>query len=256
VAGKRRANHRGDADRVLVDVRLDVLGADRVLPRLQGHDPRLHVEVTAELLPDDVDVAAEHQIRGVGGLSVRLAVLAPLPLQRQGAEHDRLRRALSARAGGLSRCMEELGEHANAALLDLESLGILGVIDEVAVEVLLDHPPRFRLHPGRDEGGEVPLRDPLHGELLADQAHRGDRRHRVLGDDMVRSALCEERAWRRHVERVRLVHSLTPVVRLSPHRTAAPERCHHPIRVIASRPGRAGQRSRSNRCEPNIMRTG
>jgi len=48
---------------VLVDMRLDVLGTDRVLPRLQGHDPGLHVEVAAELLPDDVDVTAEDEVR-------------------------------------------------------------------------------------------------------------------------------------------------------------------------------------------------
>ena len=68
VAGERGSHNRRDADRVLVDVRLDVLRAHRVLPRLQWHDPRLHVEVAAELLPHDVNVAAEHQVRAVGGL--------------------------------------------------------------------------------------------------------------------------------------------------------------------------------------------
>ena len=65
VAGERGAEHGGDADRVLVDVGLDVLGADRVLVGLQRHDPRLDVEVAAELLPDDVHVAAEDQV-GLG----------------------------------------------------------------------------------------------------------------------------------------------------------------------------------------------
>ena len=63
VAGERRAQHRGDADRVLVDVGLDVLGADRVLVGLQRDDPRLDVEVAAELLPHDVHVAAEDEVR-------------------------------------------------------------------------------------------------------------------------------------------------------------------------------------------------
>ena len=53
---------------LLVDVRLDVLGADRELVGLQRDDPRLDVEVAAELLPDDVDVAAEHEVRPVGRL--------------------------------------------------------------------------------------------------------------------------------------------------------------------------------------------
>ena len=163
VAGEGRADDRGDADRVLVDVRLDVLGADRVLARLQGDDPRLDVEVAAELLPDDVHVAAEDQVRRVGGLARGLAPLAPLPLQRQGSEHDRLRGALGARSRGLARRVEELGQHPDAALLDLERLRVLGVVDEVPVEVLVDHLPRLGLHPGGNEGGQVPLRDALDG---------------------------------------------------------------------------------------------
>ena len=75
VAGERRAQHRGDADRVLVDVRLDVLGPDRVLVGLQRDDPRLDVEVAAELLPHHVHVAAEHQVRPARVLARRLAPL-------------------------------------------------------------------------------------------------------------------------------------------------------------------------------------
>jgi hypothetical protein len=61
--GERRAQNGGDTDGVLVDVRLHVLGADRVLARLERHDPRLDVEVAAELLPDHVHVAAEDEVR-------------------------------------------------------------------------------------------------------------------------------------------------------------------------------------------------
>ena len=151
--------HRRDADRVLVDVRLDVLGADRVLVVLQRDDPRLDVEVAAELLPHDVHVAAEDEVRPVGGLARRLAARAPLPLQRQRAEHDRLRRALRARAGRLARRVEQVGEHPDAALLDLRRLRVLGVVDEVAVQVLGDDALRLGLHPRRHERGEVAHRD-------------------------------------------------------------------------------------------------
>ena len=41
--------------------------------------------------------------------------------------------------GGLAGRMEELGQHPDAALLDLEGLRVLGVVDEVAVEVPVDH---------------------------------------------------------------------------------------------------------------------
>ena len=60
----------------------------------------------------------------------------------------------------------------------------------------VDHQPRLGLHPGGDEGGQVALRDALHGELLLDQAHRGDRRHRVLRDRVVGGTLCYPRAHR------------------------------------------------------------
>ena len=182
VAGERRAQHGGDADRVLVDVRLHVLGADRVLVLLQGDDPRLDVEVAAELLPDDVHVAAEHQVRPVDRRARRGAPLAPLPLQRQRAEHDRLGGALGARAGRLAGGVEEVGQHADAALLDLGRLRVLGVVDEVAVEVVGDQPLRLGLHPGGHEGGQVAHRVALELELLADQPHGVQRPHPRVGE--------------------------------------------------------------------------
>ena len=147
------------------------------LPGCERHDPRLDVEVAAELLPDDVHVAAEDQVgvrrRPPGGLLPG----APVPLQRQGAEHDRLGRALGARPGGLARRVEQVGEHPDAALLDLGRARVLGVVDEVAVQVLGDDPLRLRLHPGGDEGGQVAGRVALEGEVLAHEAHRVDRAH-------------------------------------------------------------------------------
>jgi hypothetical protein len=120
-------------------VGLDVLGPDRELARLQGDDPRRDVEVPAELLPDDVHVAAEDEVRLVGRLSLGLTPLAPLPLQRERAEHDRLGGALRPGAGRLAGSVEQLGEHVDAALLDLGGHRILRVIDEVPKEVLVDH---------------------------------------------------------------------------------------------------------------------
>ena len=138
VAGERGAEHAHDTDGVLVDVRRHVVGPDRVLVLRQGHDPRLDVEVAAELLPDHVHVPTEDEVglvhRQVGGL----AALLPLPLQRQRAEHDRLRGALGPAAGGLTRRVEQVGQHPDAALLDLRGDGVLGMVDEVGVQVLRD----------------------------------------------------------------------------------------------------------------------
>ena len=158
--GERGAEHGGHADRVLVHVRLHVLGADRVLVLRERDDPRLHVEVAAELLPDHVHVAAEDEVGPVHGLARRLAALAPVPLQRQRAEHDRLGGALRARPGRLPRRVEQVGQHPDAALLDLRGARVLGVVDEVAVEVLGDDPLRLGLHPGGHERGEVVLGSP------------------------------------------------------------------------------------------------
>jgi hypothetical protein len=160
---------------------------------LERDDPRLDVEVAAELLPDDVHIAAEHQVRPVGWLPRRLATRAPLPLQRQRAEHDRLRRALGTRAGRFSRRVVEVSKHADAALLDLRRLRILGVVDVVAVQVLRDHPLSLGLHPRGDEGREVAHGDPVQHQLLAQQPHCIGGRHTGLRQPVVRCLAQQER---------------------------------------------------------------
>ena len=186
--------HGGDPDGVLVDVRLDVVGADRVLARLERHDARLDVEVAAELLPDDVHVAAEHEVRAVRRAALGRATRAPVPLQRQRPQHDRLGRALGAGPRRLAGRVEEVGEHPDAALLDLRRARVLGVVDEVAVQVRRDDLLRLRLHPRRDERREVAGRVALQREVLGDEAHGVDRRHprvrevragHLLGDEAV-----------------------------------------------------------------------
>ena len=79
---------------------------------------------------------------------------------------------MRARAGGLPGSVEEIGQHPDAALLDLGGAGVLGVVDEVAVEVLRDDPLRLGLHPGGHEGREVVLRITVQGQVLPDQPHR------------------------------------------------------------------------------------
>jgi hypothetical protein len=244
--GERGAENGGHADRVLVDVRLDVVGPDRVLAGLQRDDARLHVEVAAELLPDDVHVAAEHEIRARRVLAGAFAPAAPLPLQRERAEHDGLRGPLCARAGGLARGMEQVGDHADAALLDLRRLRILRVVDEVAVQVLRDHALRLGLHPGGHERREVAHRDAVEHELLVDQPHCVDRAHSVVRQAVIRRRFEEEAVPIGAAERVELLGEsglpasvprggLHVPVRVdrhgSDHRRPALGR-HHPIRMM------------------------
>ena len=146
-----------------------VLGADRVLLGRERHDPRLDVEVAAELLPHDVHVAAEHEVGTVDRLAGGLAAGTPLPLQRQRAEHDRLGGSLRARAGRLSRRVEEVGEHPDAALLDLGRLRILGVIDEVHAQGFSDQLVGLGLHLGGHERREIARRQAVEHRLLLDQ---------------------------------------------------------------------------------------
>ena len=192
VPGEGGAEHGGHGDRVLVDVRLHVLGADRVLVGRERDDARFDVEVAAELLPHDVDVAAEDEVGAIGRLAGGLAALAPLPLQRQRAEHDRLGGALGARAGRLSGRVEEVGEHADAALLDLGRLWVLGVVDEVHLQRRVDDPVGLGLHPGRHERREVAHGEAVEDHFLADQAHRFLGGHPHLGKFVVRRGLEQE----------------------------------------------------------------
>jgi len=88
--------------------------------------------------------------------------------------------------------MEQMGEHADAALLDLGGLGVLRVVDEVAVKVLNDDPLDLGLHPGGHERREVPNRDPVEHELLLEQAQRVQRGHPVLRHALGRCVALKE----------------------------------------------------------------
>ena len=84
MSGEGGAQDDRDADCVVVDVRFDISRADRVLVGFQRHDPWFDVEVAAELLPYDVHVAAEHEIRPVDTLVFGLHAVAPsIRMQRR-----------------------------------------------------------------------------------------------------------------------------------------------------------------------------
>ena len=118
-------------------------------------------------------------------LTRRLPPGPPLPLERERTQHDGLGRALRTGTGGLPRRVEEVGEYSDAALLDLGGLRILGVIDEVPVQVLGDDSLGLGLHPGGNEGGQVPHREPVEDQLLADEAHGLHGGHPMLGQVFV-----------------------------------------------------------------------
>jgi hypothetical protein len=185
VSGERGPEHRRHPDRVLIDVWLHVLGPDRVLVVRERHDARLDIEIATELLPHDMHVTAEHEVGTVDRLALCLTAITPLPLQRQRSEHDCLRRSLCARPGRLSGRIEQVGEHANAALLDLGCLGILGVVDEIRVQRSGDQAVGLGLHPGGDEGREVAHRESVEQHLFAEKTESVLGGHAALGQLVV-----------------------------------------------------------------------
>jgi hypothetical protein len=76
--------------------------------------------------------------------------------------------------------VEEVGQHPDAALLDLGRLRVLGVVDEVPVQVLADQLRDVRAHPGRDEGRQVLLGVAVQEEFLLDQKPRVGGVHRAV----------------------------------------------------------------------------
>ena len=167
VPGEGRPQDSSYPDRVLVDMRFDVFRPDRVLVGLQRDDSRFDIEVTAKFLPYDVHVPAEDEVRTVRRLPGRFASFAPVPLQGQCTEHDRLGRPLGPSACGLRWRMEQVGEHPDAPLLELGGARVLGVIDEIAVQVVRDQPLGLGLHPGRYERREIAHRRSVDHQLPA-----------------------------------------------------------------------------------------
>src|SRR5215212_11065195 len=94
--------------------------------------------------------------------------------------------------------MEEVGEHPDAALLDLGRARVLSVVDEVAVEVSGDDPLCLRLHPRGDERGQVVRRVTFDREVLEHQPHRVGGGHTfggklTAGDILGDKAIAEQR---------------------------------------------------------------
>jgi hypothetical protein len=90
--------------------------------------------------------------------------------------------------------VEQIGQHPDAALLDLGGLRVLGVVDEVPVQVLADQLRDVRAHPGRHEGRQVLLGIAIEEELLLDQETRVGGIHCALWELVIGRRLTEEPA--------------------------------------------------------------
>ncbi len=101
------AEDADDPDRALVDEgQGGVRRGDEAAAR-ERHVARLDVPVAAELLPHHLDVRSHHQVGTVARQPRPGAPLAPLPLEGQAGQHDRLARAHRRRADAAVGRVEE-----------------------------------------------------------------------------------------------------------------------------------------------------
>ena len=171
-AVERRAEDRDDADRVLVAEGDGLLDAQREAIALHRHELRLDLEEVAELVPADLGVDPEDQVRLVGRLAGVPAPLLPAALERQRPEHARLARARRRAADTRLRRVPQVAEHRHAAPLELGRLRVLVLVDHVLVEALGHQRVGLRLHPRRHERREVQPRVAVEQQLGADHAAR------------------------------------------------------------------------------------
>src|SRR6478672_7324405 len=78
------------ADRVFVYILVKILSSKAVVANLEGHNPRLDIEIAQELFPDDLDVAAGYHVWATGIFSRLLSSLPPIPFVGQAAQHASL----------------------------------------------------------------------------------------------------------------------------------------------------------------------
>ncbi len=188
LAGVGGAEDRDHADGVLVDAIHDGVGIDDEARLGDRYVAGLDVPVPTELLPDDLDVGAQHHVRLVRRETGGLATLAPLPLHGEAGEHHRFARSdrrhpdRVAVDGGV----EQVGHDVDAPPLDLGGLRVLVLVDHVLVERLGHQLVGLGLHPCRDERRHVQPGTPVEEQFVVDEAVHGRRRRLEVGEAVLR----------------------------------------------------------------------
>ena len=184
----RRADDGHHADRVLVHVVEQPVGGQVEDVALEAHVARLDVPVVGELLPDDLDVPAHHDVGAVGGLAGLASGVLPAPLEREPAEHAPLGAARRRGAHALRgvRGVPQVPEHPDAPFLDLGGLRVLVLVDHVLVERGGVEAVRLVVHPGGDERGQVEPGVPVEHDLVQDDLVRRLGQHLPVRDPVSR----------------------------------------------------------------------
>ena len=151
------------------------------------------------------------QVRPVDGLARGGAGGLPAPLHCQCAEHRGLGGAGARGAGrvGFAGTVKETVEHPDTAFGELGGARVLGVVDEVAMQVGGDHLDRFGLHERGHEGRQVFRRVPVENHLRLEQRDRRPWLAAVLGKATVDRRLREVPLSQVHVE-----SNVSPIVGL------------------------------------------
>ena len=183
----RDAHDRDDADRVLVDVLLELEPVEHRVLLADGDESHLDVPVVAELLPAHLDRRAHDEVRLLGRGALGAAPMLPEPLEGEPAEHARFagsgrRRADRAFRG---RHAPQVGEDPPAAVFDRRRGRVLVLVDHVLVVRLLVETIGVLVHPGRDERGEVQTGVPVEHRLVVDDLVGGLRKQLVRAEALM-----------------------------------------------------------------------
>jgi hypothetical protein len=145
------------ADRVFVYILVKILSRKTVVASLQGHNPRLDIEIEQELLPDNLDVVAGYYVWPTNIFYRLLSSLPSIPLVGQTAQHTSLGRTDGRSSVRLCilRAIPQVVQPSNALRLRLLRVWIHVGIGRIPIHVTIVNILRLRLTIGSDQGREV-----------------------------------------------------------------------------------------------------
>ena len=173
LAGVGDAEDGRDADGVVVHVVHDRVHVQGQMVLLKRHEAHLDVPVAAELLPAHLVAGRDNEVRALRRVDVHARILRQLlPAEQhpEAAQHARLGRADGGRAHGLlvGIRMPQVGDHGDAAVLEVGRHGVLVLVDGVLLHNLGHDPRGHGLHVGLAERGKVLRGVALDGQILLD----------------------------------------------------------------------------------------
>lgn len=175
------AQNNKDPNRILIDIPPHQLRIEPVLALL-GHlqNPRLDIEVPRKLLQRHLRIGAHDNIRLGDILILRAPLLLPIPLHREPAEVNRLRRTYRRSADGiltlplsLLGSTPEIRDHRHAPGMDGHERRVLIRVGQILGHILRQEGVGLALHVRAHEAGEVEIRPPVQVQLVLEDLADG-----------------------------------------------------------------------------------